>query len=853
MALSQGLRSHVASELQRQLPRLVFAALDHFPLADGLEVKSNRLAVLAVRSLPAAERLDANVAAVVEELARGTHRPPVQLKARQLHLDLVGDEGPVEITVNWHDCLDFARLLQKALPSCVEAIQLNQADVLYATPGWWELQASIAQATQDAMLSGTKPYLKACLGAATSLLHKEKRPKDKGASAAAPIQIVHQLAVRAAKAMGEDKAELVTQFDSLAEQGELSAAPWKLLLQQLGPAADAAPPLPAAVRTSLDQWCHKLRQEDYVIFRESLHDIADDQKALQEWQQRCRNRSQGSCSPSPKLDEESAKAMEQVESLIPDRAELVFLAQSGSFMYDLQVETSDMDFTLVYQALPEALLSPSPPPEEFSRHVNQGFASDKRGVVEFAGRELGSFMALLAKGNPKNVELLFSGKAAHRSWAWEELLEARTCFLTLRCAKQYMGFISERLYRAQDLLKVEEGDGLNPQKASELSKLLYHANHKMLELDRILQGGSPAVALTGKERQAVLQLRLQRPSSLAEARKLVEQAELFRAQLATDLKAAESEQRLPAEVEAEPLLRWLRSVRVRMALGVGPGPSGGAKPLAPLARTRSSEEQEAIKDLIQEISLSEGIQVVVAGYGICSRTLGTSHSKSDHDIKCIFVHPRDAYFGLKSMATTFKRQFAGAAAGDDVEISGWEARHAMQLLAEDNPAVLGLLLSPIIFLGEEWRARLEDMASKLFSRQRLMYHWYNHGRKNFQSYIKSSEEPLRKRYVHVLRPLLTLAWQQRQGSDCFRWPPARLDQLLASVAELGALSQEEAASVVSLIEHVEELPQALPRVGALDALILRLLDRELSFAKPAAAESDAWHKLCVELISTIAP
>ncbi|CAJ1442928.1 unnamed protein product [Effrenium voratum] len=139
------------------------------------------------------------------------------------------------------------------------------------------------------------------------------------------------------------------------------------------------------------------------------------------------------------------------------------------------------------------------------------------------------------------------------------------------------------------------------------------------------------------------------------------------------------------------------------------------------------------------------------GYGICSRTLGTSHSKSDHDIKCIFVHPRDAYFGLKSMATTFKRQFAGAAAGDDVEISGWEARHAMQLLAEDNPAVLGLLLSPIIFLGEEWRARLEDMASKLFSRQRLMYHWYNHGRKNFQSYIKSSEEPLRKRYVHVLR------------------------------------------------------------------------------------------------------
>ena len=34
------------------------------------------------------------------------------------------------------------------------------------------------------------------------------------------------------------------------------------------------------------------------------------------------------------------------------------------------------------------------------------------------------------------VELLFSGKPAHRSWAWEELVEARDCFLTLRCASQ---------------------------------------------------------------------------------------------------------------------------------------------------------------------------------------------------------------------------------------------------------------------------------------------------------------------------------------------------------------------------------------------------------------------------------
>ncbi|CAE7683782.1 ycgL [Symbiodinium pilosum] len=124
--------------------------------------------------------------------------------------------------------------------------------------------------------------------------------------------------------------------------------------------------------------------------------------------------------------------------------------------------------------------------------------------------------------------------------------------------------------------------------------------------------------------------------------------------------------------------------------------------------------------------------------------MGTVHASSDYDIKCIFVQPRSSYFGLKSSATTFKHNFAGAAGGSDVEISGWEARHALQLLSEDNPTVLGLLLSPVVFVGEEWRVRLQDAVQKHSNRQRLMYHWYSHARRNYQSYILNSESPQRK-------------------------------------------------------------------------------------------------------------
>lgn len=537
-------------------------------------------------------------------------------------------------------------------------------------------------------------------------------------------------------------------------------------------------------------------------------------------------------------------------------------------MYDLQVASSDMDFTLVYQAPPEDLLGLTPPKEDFDRQVPKGFASDKQGVVEYSGRELGSFLSLLAKGNPKNVELLFSRKPAHRSDIWEELVAARACFLTIRCAKQYLGFISERLLRVKELLDpgrspgdaVPEDDApLEPEKAGQLSKLLYHAHHKLLELNRILEGGCPQVVLTGAEREKVMQLRLQRPRSFAEGLRLLAEAEGQRAAAADRLKAADEGGTLPKEVDAQALTRWLRSVRERAALRAKGSTGAASNPLSrsqsassALPKTRSAEIPAAMCELIAEIEASEKIRVVIAGIGISSRTMGTAHAASDYDIKCIFVQPRSSYFGLKSSATTFKHHFAAAVAGLDVEISGWEARHALQLLSEDNPTVLGLLLSPVIYVGEEWRHRLREVAEKTSNRQRLMHHWYNHARRNYQSYILNNDTPLRKRYVHVLRPLLSIAWQSKHGTACF--PPATLAELLAEVETLGRLSAEEVATVKTLIERMEELPAALPREPNLDALLARLLESERPVGtKPPVPTSDVWHHLCVELINVEAP
>ncbi|CAE8612107.1 unnamed protein product [Polarella glacialis] len=901
-SLADSTRAAAVAELRRRLPRLIFAALDAFPLADGLlqatDANQRRFVVLAVCSTPGVDRLDAGVAATLDQLVCGTKRPDAS--ARQLHLtfpaEKAGDHEEIHLVVNWHDCVDFNRLLLKSLPSCVEVLALESGSkaTLFSTQEWDDLRANLsATSCSPETLSSCKPYLKACFGAAQSLLCKAVGRKGRGgyseSSGAVPLltpetaEVVERLCARVATAGGLPAAKV-----ELADQ--LSLAAWTQLLQDLSGITDAAPPVPSKnLALCLDTWCDGLRAAEFRPFAAALGALAAEFEAseagpLEAWRQQLAAAGfqaaalavAPAAAPGAFEDAEERTALAEIQGLLPEGSEMALLAQTGSYMYDLQVDSSDRDFTLLFLADPELLLSLSPPREEFSRHLQGGFGSDKRGEVEYSGRELGSFVALLAKGNPRNVEMLFSEKPALRGWAWEELRASRACFLTLRCASQYLGFISERLHRVAGVLEAAEAQeaagcssALSHSRASQVSKLLYHAHHEMADLGRVLRGSCPIVALKGEERQRVLQLRLQRPQSVAEVKQLLADAESQRAALAAELHAATEAKHLPAEVEAKPLLAWLRSVRARSAKAKSgtDAPSAGppadlvARPAAAkLIRTRSEDAVEAIRALLGEVEVAEGIRIVVAGYTTSSRVLGTAHTASDHDIKCIFVHPRSHYFGLRPLSRTFKHQFPGAAAGADVEISGWDAQHALQMLADNNPSVLGMLLSPLSLVGRDWSERLLEAAAASLNRRSLMIHWFSHGRQNYESSIKSRETPLRKRYVHVVRPLLCVAWTRRSrtpGSGL--WPPLLVSDLVAQTASLGAISAEEADAVARfLLANLEDLPRALPRVPELDALVQRLLQDE---RPPAADEWEAvppeaaenWDRLCIELIGSQAP
>lgn len=862
----------VGEVLSKRLPRLLFAVWDHFPLASGLcadgdparsfscagpaPPKLQRVVVLAVRSNSVAERLDEKVGWVLRELAQGIRRPLKQRDSQRLELEAVpdGQGGQVHVVVNWHDSHDFVRLVLKGAPACAEAFACEEhASIIYESEEWAALRAGVVAAcgSVDHPLA-CKPYLKSCAGAAQSLLRKADRAgrRELETSSADTLQA---LCMRAESVVGG------------ASKCSVSLEVWRQRIADLLHKASSAPNVAATFEPALEKWCEVVRASDYKAFTAELQqgNAEDDIPApLQAW---CSSlRAQGfpvahaDAQPLP-VPASSQESMGLFEGLLPEGSRVVFLAQVGSFMYDLQIESSDCDYRILFLSEAHTLASLYPPRDEFSRHINRGFAADKSGDTEYSGQELGIFVGELAKGNPRNVELLFSEKPAISNWAWAELRVSRTCFLTLRCASQYLRFVSDRLQRVG--AAIEDSDAFNEVRASEVSKLLYHAHHKMCGLRQVLRGEAPVVAPAGTEHDRLMKLRLWRPGSVAEARALLDQAESERRVLADALEESIREQRLPAEVDAEFLLSWLRSVRVRSILEPPSSECLGWTPPVPgFHRSRSSDAHEAIQGLIGKVQDLENIRIIIAGYAISSRTMGTEHSGSDYDVKCIFVHPRLHYFGLNPLNKAFKHTFPIGVGSATVEVSGWEARHASQMLVDHNPSVLGLLLSPVFFTGASWAVRLREAAESCFDRRKLMIHWYRHAQRNHSDYISTCELPFRKRYVHVLRPLLSLAWLRRQGPASQCWPPARFADLLAAASIAGAVSQNEEAVVHALLAAREDLPKPLARERSLDALLLRLFESEQPpLAKdwdPAAALADGravWHKLCTELIQTMAP
>ena len=161
----------------------------------------------------------------------------------------------------------------------------------------------------------------------------------------------------------------------------------------------------------------------------------------------------------------------------------------------------------------------------FMKHVEAKFGANKGGEVEYAGTEIAHMLIALCKGNPVSLELLFTdpARSVYEGADWTALRAIRHHFITQRCVNQYIGFVGDRLRRCRKLLDQHAADQTQSKSAAEpvvavghvdsdaqtddaddawglprdteraVSKLLYHAYHKLFDLQRIIAYNDPIV------------------------------------------------------------------------------------------------------------------------------------------------------------------------------------------------------------------------------------------------------------------------------------------------------------------------------------------------------------------------
>ena len=115
--------------------------------------------------------------------------------------------------------------------------------------------------------------------------------------------------------------------------------------------------------------------------------------------------------------------------------------------------------------------------------------------------------------------------------------------------------------------------------------------------------------------------------------------------------------------------------------------------------------QDRIKQALQEIETNDQVKIVYA----CesgSRAWGFPSEDSDYDVRFLYVRPRDWYLSidLEKLPDVIELPIT-----DDLDVSGWDIRKALQLLRKSNPPLLEWLTSPIIY------REVSDIADRLRS------------------------------------------------------------------------------------------------------------------------------------------
>jgi len=233
--------------------------------------------------------------------------------------------------------------------------------------------------------------------------------------------------------------------------------------------------------------------------------------------------------------------------------------------------------------------------------------------------------------------------------------------------------------------------------------------------------------------------------------------------------------------------------------------------------------RERVLKALTEIEEKHAVRVLFA----CesgSRGWGFASPDSDYDVRFIYVHRLPWYLTVGAQRDVIELPIS-----DELDVSGWELRKALQLLANSNPTLLEWLDSPVVYRQDDvWVKRVKAMQAGFFSGMRVRHHYLAMARKNFRGYLQGESMRLKK-YLYVLRPLLAAQWVD-EGRGM---PPMRFAELVDGLVNDTALREEiNALLAIKMRAGEAEYSPRWPRIHAFIAERLAQADTGIEHPRP---------------------
>lgn len=168
--------------------------------------------------------------------------------------------------------------------------------------------------------------------------------------------------------------------------------------------------------------------------------------------------------------------------------------------------------------------------------------------------------------------------------------------------------------------------------------------------------------------------------------------------------------------------------------------------------TGKTEMEKTIKDKLKQIEEERGFKILYA----CetgSRAWGFPSPDSDYDVRFIYVQDLDWHLTLKSRKDSFEMLI-----NDELDITGWEFKKALNLMWKSNAALLERIQSPIIYRADlEFLNEINRLSKDCFSPVAVMHHYLSMSKKCLEECAVGSEVKLKK-YFYAIRTAICGAW-----------------------------------------------------------------------------------------------